>query len=410
MKVMFQIALLLLFQQVANAQTTNYLSQVGTVDSLYSEVLGEWREIFVQLPNGYEVDNGKKYPVAYLIDGEILLPAASNVHDFYSGGYMPEMILIGISNAENRTRDLTPSKITTKYGMPFSEVSGEAADFLSFVRKELIPYVERKYRAANYRTLIGHSYGGLFAIYSLLNSPKLFANYVSIDPSLDWDDQLLLQKAAALLPKLDLAGRSLYVSLSGQLHMQNMDVTIDNVMKDTTDFTVFARSNISFSEMVVANDQNGLQFEWQFYPNDIHGTITQPSMRDALLFTFKWFQMEHTDRINSFDTPLEELLSIIDHRAAKLRSHFGFDEPAYPQELLNMSGYMNLDMDQPEKAKMYFEQAIRFYPESANAYDSMADYYLTQKDTVNALKHLEKAFALSGSDYYGDRIKELTEN
>jgi len=407
MKKVACIVITILSHHITSAQTTHYLSQVGLVDSLYSEILGEWRGIFIQLPNGYEMENEKKYPVAYIIDGEVLLPTASNIHDFYSGGFMPEMIFVGISNAENRTRDLTPSKIATKYGMPFSETNGESQNFRKFFQEELIPYVEQKYRATNYRTLIGHSYGGLFTIYTLLNSPHLFANYVSIDPSLDWDDQLLLRQATTLLPKMDLTGKSLYISLSGQLHMQNPSITIDNVMQDTTDFTVFTRSNISFSNLVKANNQNGLLHEWQFYPNDIHGTIAQPSMRDGLLETFKWFQMEHTDKINSFDTPLEELLSIINHRAAKLKSHFGYDEPAYPEELLNMSGYMNLDMDQPEKAKMYFEQTIRFYPESANAYDSMADYYLAQKDNAKALKFVEKAFAISESDYHRNKIEEL---
>ena len=57
--------------------------------------------------------------------------------------------------------------------------------------------------------------------------------------------------------------------------------------------------------------------------------------------------------------------------------HFGYAEPPYPEELLNMSGYMNMDMDQPEKAKMYFELAIEYYPQSANAYDSMKELVIS---------------------------------
>ena len=43
--------------------------------------------------------------------------------------------------------------------------------------------------------------------------------------------------------------------------MQNSQVTVDNVMEDTTDFTLFARSNITFSNLVNQNTKNGLSFE-----------------------------------------------------------------------------------------------------------------------------------------------------
>ena len=197
------------------------------------------------------------------------------------------------------------------------------------------------------------------------------------------------------------------MSLSGQLHMQNSQITIDNVMQDTTDFTLFARSNIAFSNMVKQNPKNGLTFEWKFYPKDIHGTIPFPSIMDGLISLFEWYQMENTDKINSFDTPKEELFSIIKYREKKLKEHFGYSVPPYPEELLNMSGYMNMDMQQPEKAKMYFELAIEFYPESANAYDSMADYYEAQGDSTNAIKYVTKAFELSDNDFYKNRIERL---
>jgi len=70
---------------------------------------------------------------------------------------------------------------------------------------------------------------------------------------------------------------------------------------------------------------------------------------------------------------------------------------------------MNLDMQQPEKAKMYFELAIEYYPESANAFDSMADYYESQGDFPNAKKYVNKAYAVSGNDYYKQRIEGLKE-
>jgi len=83
------------------------------------------------------------------------------------------MIIIGISNAENRTRDLTPPKVAKVQDQaaadkmevamtPNAVAEGGAANFLEFIEKELVPYVEANYPVTHFRTLIGHSYGGLF--------------------------------------------------------------------------------------------------------------------------------------------------------------------------------------------------------------------------------------------------------
>jgi predicted alpha/beta superfamily hydrolase/uncharacterized protein YozE (UPF0346 family) len=403
-------ALIIFFQQLVDAQINiknQYLSKVGVLDSIYSDILKESREIYIQIPSSYSTEKKQRYPVVFILDGEIFFPTVSDMQNYYSGGFTPEMVLVGISNDKNRTRDLTTSTVTTKYGIPFNEKNGGANNFIKFIEKELIPFMENKYPVTNFRTLIGHSYGGLFAIYTLLNHPHLFANYLAIDPSLDWDDQKLLMEAKGLLTTHKYENKSLFMSLSGQLHMQNSKITLDNVMQDTTEFTLFARSNIAFSNLIRQNAKNGLAFDWKFYPKDLHGTIPFPSIMDGLISLFEWFQMENTDKINSFDTPKEELFGIIKYREKKLKDHFGYSVPPYPEELLNMSGYMNMDMQKPEKAKMYFEFAIEYYPKSTNAYDSMADYYEAQLDFANAIKFVNKAFELSNNDYYLKRIDDL---
>ena len=410
LKIILTIALILSFQQLVKAQgnkNQQYLQKVGVLDSLYSEILSESRKVYIQLPASYNPEKEQKYPVAFILDGEIFLPTVNDVQNYYSGGSTPEMVLVGIANDKNRVRDLTTSTISTKYGMPFNEKNGEADNFRKFIKEELIPFIENKYPVTKYRTLIGHSYGGLFTISTLIHQPNLFANYLAIDPSLDWDNQKLLNETEEKLVTQNYKNKALFMSLSGQLHMQNSEITIDNVMQDTTDYTLFPRSNIAFSKLAKENAKNGFSFEWKFYPNDIHGTISFPSIMDGLISLFEWYQMENTDKINSYDTPQEELFSIIKFREKKLKEHFGYDEPPYPEELLNMLGYMNMDMQQPKKAKMYFELAIEYYPKSANVYDSMADYYEAQGDFINAIKYVSKAFELNSIDSYKKRIERL---
>jgi predicted alpha/beta superfamily hydrolase len=405
------ILVVFFYQQFIIAQTNqnnSFLQKVGVIDSIYSTVLKESRTFYIQIPESYKQDKTQKYPVAFILDGEILLPTVNNVQNFYSGGFTPEMVLVGISNDKSRIRDLTTSAVSTLYGMPFNEESGKAENFSKFIEKELIPYIENKYPVTNFRSLIGHSYGGLFTLYTLINHPELFSNYLAIDPSLDWDNQKLLKEAQKKLASQSYKGKSLFMSLSSQLHMQNDEITIANVMQDTSDFTLFARSNLTFSNIVKQNSKNELSYEWKFYPKDLHGTIPFPSIMDGLLSNFKWYQMENTNKFNSPDTSKEELYKIINYRKNKLQNYFSYFVPPYPEELLNALGYMSLEMEQQQKAKMYFEFLIEFYPKSANAYDSMADYYESQGDTKKALEHVIKANKISSSDYYKNRIKELS--
>ncbi len=377
------------------------------IDSIYSEVLMETRVINIKLPESYIENTGMTYPVAYILDGEVFLSTASLVHGYYSGGFMPETIFVGISNTTNRTRDLTTSELSERRGVAYQQESGGADQFVKFIENELIDYVEKKYPVTSYRTLIGHSYGGLFTINTLINHSHLFENYLAIDPSLDWDDQKLLKQAKEVLPNKNLKGKSLFISLSGQLHMQDPDITIKNIMQDSTEFTLFARSNIEFSKLAETNAANGLVTDWKFYPNDLHGTIPLPSMIDGLISLFEWFQMENTSKFNNPETAKEVLEEVVKHREKKLESNFGYRVPPYEESLFNMLGYMNMEMGNMDKSLMFFEMAINYYPNSANSYDSLADYYAAVNDFGNALKFVSKAYEISQEEYHKKRITEF---
>ena len=348
------------------AQSTQ-LYEIGTKDSLYSNTLEEQRVIWVQLPESYRQESEQLYPIIYVLDGAVHFQAVSTVLSYNWGGFMPEMIIVGISNRNNRTRDLTTSEIQTRRGAEYNQETGGAENFTLFIEKELIPHIEASYPATTYRTLIGHSYAGLFTFNMLVKHSDVFDNYLAIDPSLDWDEQKLLNQSKEILSTRDYHGKALFMSLSGQLHMQNSDITIENVMQDSSDYTLFARSNIEFSNFVTKNEHNGLSYQWKFYEQDLHGTVSLPSILDGLKFLFNWYPIENTDMFNSPDTPTDELIQMIRKREKKLKDHFGYKVPPFDEELLIMLGYMNLEWGNPQKSLALFQLALEYYPDSAEA-------------------------------------------
>ncbi|MFT4669849.1 MAG: putative alpha/beta superfamily hydrolase, partial [Ulvibacter sp.] len=284
-------SILIINQDIIAQSTEQFQNQI--TDSIFSRSLNENRDFWVRLPENYDPNSKEKYAVIYLLDGFSLKSTIEAVYDNYRGHYLPHMLLVGVSNRTNRTRDLTTSQIQMRRGSAMDAETGGAGSFTKFIEQELIPYIDSKYPTMAYRTLIGHSYAGLFTINMLVNHGHLFQNYIAIDPSLDWNDQKLLKQAKEKFKTADYSGKSLFVSLAAeQLHMHNESITIDNIMSDTSEFTLFARSIIDFSNFATTQSQNGLNFLWDVYPEDLHGTVPLPSMRDGLVSLFNWYQFK----------------------------------------------------------------------------------------------------------------------
>ena len=407
------IGSILYFFQGVRAQSTMHQSSVfesEIIDTVYSEVLEESREFWIKFPENYNPNSSAKYPVIYLLDGFSLKGNLEAVYDNYWGHYLPHMILIGISNKTKRIRDLTTSQIKMRRGQAMDKDTGGAENFTHFIEKELIPYIDSKYPTTPYRTLIGHSYAGLFTINMLINHKHIFENYIAIDPSIEWDNQKLLKEAKQKLISDNYEGKSLFVSLAAeQLHMWNEEITMENIMDDSSEFTLFARSIIDFSTLAISQKQSGLNFSWKVYNEDLHGTVPLPTIRDGLVFLFKWYQFKNPQKYNNPETTVEELMELLKKQEEIYSTNFGYPFPPMIEEMLSGYGYMNLEMGDPEKAFMFFNANVKYYPKSASAHNSMADYYETKNDHTNALKYATKAFELSGENKYKNRMKKLEE-
>ena len=416
MKVNIQLLLFLLltlcFNITLKAQS-NLTSQdelrLQVVDSLYSETLGEYRDYWVNLPENYNPKHKEMYPVVYLLDGFSLKQNLEVVYNNYWGHYLPHMILVGISNRENRTRDLTTSKVESRRGANFNYETGGAETFTQFLENELIPLIDKTYLTSSHRTLIGHSYAGLFTVNVLLNHSHLFNNYIAIDPSLDWDNQKLLKQARTKLKSQNCNGKGLFVALAAeQLHMWNEGVTIDNVMKDTTEFTLFPRSIVEFTNLVSLNTiDNGLNFNWKVYPEDLHGTVPLPAMQDGLVSVFNWFQFKNPQAYNNPDTSLEDLRSLLDNQEIIYNANFGYKVAPMVEELFVGYGQMYSQTGQEEKMKLFFNKAIQYYPNSPMAYESYAEYYESTGSNEQAIKYLSLLHKINNDKQLLKRIEEL---
>ena len=157
-----------MFLNTPSGYSQDVIIKVGTRDSIQSRIMGETRKLMVSLPADYEKSN-KKYPVLFVLDGsENSLINARLI----TSRLDVESIIVAVRNTD-RDRDMMP------LSAPSYVVKQPAAEnFLSFIEKELIPYIDNKYRSDGQRTIWGASLSGVFVMYTFLSKPELFSNYL----------------------------------------------------------------------------------------------------------------------------------------------------------------------------------------------------------------------------------------
>lgn len=378
---------------------------IGQRDSLYSEILEEKREIWVHVPDGGGIFAQGAYPVLYLLDGPGHFHAVTGLlQNLSANGLMPAMVVVAIPNTD-RTRDLTPSHVDALWGdSAFVRTSGGGDRFLGFMEKELIPYVEQNYPVTSYRTFVGHSFGGLASINALLNHPTLFSNYVSIDPSMWWDDRVMEKQALELLDATALEAKSLYLGVANTMP-PGMD--LEEMKGDTTDDTRHIRSIMSFIS-VLEQAGSSLEFAWDYYPDDDHGSVPLITEYDAFRFLFSWYRLEGLEAFGNpeaEDAPSEFLEQITAHYDMVSKRFAYTVKP--DEQTINQLGYAFMNREKPLTAKALFELNINNYPESANVYDSMADFFLEQADTLQAIANFEKALELGDNPFTREKLEAL---
>lgn len=188
----------LLLSGLATAATAAPVTLDGTEQWTLKSAEGREYRIMISLPEG-DVPWTGGYPVIYLLDGNAYFPAfhaAKRAQDRLRGA-----ILVGIGypsdtplDFERRAFDLSPPQPPERNTPP----QGGQDLFLDFIEKRLMPKVNERFKVdQDQRSLVGHSFGGMFGVYTLFTRPALFQHVIAISPSLWWQDRYLMKHEQA---------------------------------------------------------------------------------------------------------------------------------------------------------------------------------------------------------------------
>jgi hypothetical protein len=394
---------------------TNKVDEIilGHKEMIHSALLNEDREYWIHVPHS-DLDTmytKTKYPVLYLLDGPAHFYSVTGMMKQLSSSNgnstLPEMIVVAIANT-NRSRDLTPTSVAMDFfsGDSIQYDSGGGAQFLDFIETELIPHIDTMYSTAPYRTFVGHSFGGLAVLNALIRKPALFDNYIAIDPSLWWENKAFLKTVASQLTSNSFNGKSLYVGVANTM---SAEMNIKDVEKDSTKSTAHIRSILQFVKSMETNKENGLNFEWKYYPENSHGSVPLIATYDAFHFLFPWHELKG---INQFFNPKStatatDLIALINAHYENISRHYGY-ESLPPEALMNSLGYEFMTIEgASEKAHAVFDLNMQNFPTSSNVYDSMGDFQLAQKDSLQALELFQKALTIGENKFSQEKIDLL---
>lgn len=404
MKHLFTITVLLI--SITCFSQTNNTITIGKIDTIRSKILNETRRLWVYLPASAnnKMFTQQVYPVVYLLDAPAHFHSVTGLIQqlsFVSGNtVLPEMIVVGIQNTD-RTRDMTPTHSTSSAFGQTPEMlknSGGSDNFLAFIEKELIPYIDTTYPVAPYKMLVGHSFGGLFAMHTLLSKPELFNSYVAIDPSLWWDNGALAKKAITALQQNKFPAKPLYVAIANVL---NTKKDIKEIEKDTTVIGSGMRIAFQFAKTMEKYKNANQPWHWKYYPEDSHGSVPLIAQYDAFRTFFKGHQLR------SPADPADIKAGNYKNHYQKVSALMGYKVPP-PEVKVNRAGYALMEMGRPDQAYEFFKLNIENYPASYVVWDSMGDYYVVKGEKEKAIEHFKKALTLRDTPDTRKKLEKLT--
>lgn len=144
--------------------------------SLESAIVGDTYRLSVALPLSYFTATGRTYPVLYVLDPHLSFGTVTDVVRVAAiGGELPELIVVGVGY---------PGDLMRARALRERDYHSTPDVFLRFFLEELIPLIDGDYRTNPAdRGIVGHSYGGDFALYALFHSPETFQRIIAGSPT-----------------------------------------------------------------------------------------------------------------------------------------------------------------------------------------------------------------------------------
>lgn len=377
---MKRIGLLLCFCLVAFFTYAQTPIKLGDKYNIASQVFSEEREVWVGLPNAF--DARKTYPTIYVLDAESQFDIVlSVVKELAANDKIPAHLVVGVPhiNEKHRFKDLTfttnnvGSGGLTDASMASSfntqNTSGGKA-FYTHLKKEIIPFIEGKYKTNGFDVFIGHSLSGYFGAYIMtMESP--FEAYQLYDPSIWYNKADVITAFEKSNSKPVQSNVFIATALGG-------------IQKPTYN----TKTHRQFLDLLQANKITTKQ---RIYPTEYHGSVRLPALIDGLSHLYQGYAF-------GYISPTRQI-TVND---AKQHYKTFSDKVNYtfncPLDVYRWIGYTNHAQKKWTEAIKAYTLSLEIYINNVNVCTELAECYYNTKNYKLSLVYYKKALALNPSD------------
>lgn len=364
-------------------------SQNIITKELESDILETTRNVKIYIPENYELDSIKNYPLTVVLDEEYLFDTyVGNAKLFAKKDKAPEQIIVGISMNETRSKDIS-------FDRNSGRLSTSAKYFYEFVRDEVIFYMESNYRTSPFIIIVGQGYSANLVTHYLKENTAFINAFICINPSFS-----------------DFIGQEL------QLY------NLPKYLKEDNTFYFYTNNSSSFSsEKQIKIDQvqkglSGLEIKNFNVVNDV---IETPSAVSAIGEAIpramtKVFEVYSAISNEEYEKNIKELspedaIYYLENKYLEIEFLFGTNLGIREKDIYAIENIV-IEKENGDKLRDFGKMILKLFPSSPLGEYYIGRYYETGKMFKKALKYYKIGYgkmdpADPNSDAYYENILRL---
>jgi predicted alpha/beta superfamily hydrolase len=317
---------------------------------------------------------------------------AAHVNNFINS--FPKSLVIEITSGDMKNMN---------YSYETGKVGKLGEHFILSLRHELIPNIERDFKATKFRAFIGQSYSGSYANYLFLNEPDLFNAYIVFTPERLNESQPKFVIDSRLIDYYKDHSTLYYVAPAG------------NDLDRRKEYAKRIQQEVS------KLDSSNFHFKYELFSEADHNSIVSHSLLSALNYIFHFYNVDIesvSNTITAFkgkEKILKDLYGLIIPKNSKSQSSFlqlasnkkdtaGMDFVAnYFQDSLKLdnalmlfnSGYVYYDTFHDfTNAEKYFRMSIESAKKHKNSIYLVNGYSWLSRMFLDGLKDIDKSWLI----------------
>lgn len=372
-------------------QTPSEAIVVGQKIKLYSRVLGEEKELYITLPPKYK-ERVHSYTVVFVLEAEYLFEVTSSIIKLIQErSKMPQSIVVGLANGTYQKRN----------EMTFATHGGKTKAYLQFLKDELIPYIEKNYRANTHRTIIGLSPTNGLLFDAFWSAPNLFKGYIALATHWEWHPEKnvsMVDKFIRTIANPNHPKTTIYMGTADE-DMQYSQQSYEEAIKKL--------SQVTF--------QTNVNYQVDLLKREEHYLMAMSGIRNG-------FKLIYPDNEWGFPrlSDAKDPVAHLQQHYSKLSKKYGFD--VYPVENghnygVNLAG---LAYNFSRWKHKYTHQqlidllklSLGYYPNSAHLHMTLAKAYKKTRQTKLATISAQRALKFA-AQYQPDKLtyyKKISRN